>query len=83
MELKELKELDYTGEDRIAICDYDTRVVSYQLTQDITNPLEWFADNNLELIITSPYDCTGDWFSAYQEYDEENNILYDIQYIDC
>lgn len=64
----------------IEIIDSETRIVAYRPYEDDIQ--SWWEENqdNLKEVIESQYDCTGRWFSAYQE--TEGTTLYDVQYLD-
>lgn len=75
----------------VAFIDDTTRVKAYRpyeasqwFTEEKNEKIlnKWWNENrsDLEEVIMSQYDCTGRWFSAYQE--NEGATWYDIQYLD-
>ena len=64
----------------VAFIDGETMVTAYRPIENVMDIVEWWEIQGLKKIIQSQYDCTGSWFSAYQEHDD--TTIYDIQYMD-
>lgn len=92
MELEQLNGLDISmfGDTDIGYMkgEYSnsgTRIFKYSPTDinEWDNLEEFFKLNKFEVKTNYARDCMGSWYSVYQEYDYNENVIYDIQYINC
>lgn len=65
----------------VVFIDRETMVKAYRPSENVMDIVEWWEYQGLKEKIKSSRDCTGIWFSAYQEYDD--STIYDIQYMDA